>query len=65
MSIFFNFYPNTLYLHSSSNLNVINSLIAKGIYALDQYVRQDICDGCIVNERDYVGSISTLLEQKN
>ncbi|MEA5554500.1 hypothetical protein VB713_26560 [Anabaena cylindrica UHCC 0172] len=57
MSTFFNFYPNTLYLHSSSNPNVINSLIAKGIYALDQYVRQDIYDGCIRNERDYVSTL--------
>lgn len=31
--------------------------IAKGIYRLDQYIRQDICEGCIQNEVDYVSTL--------
>lgn len=54
---FFNFNPHNLYLHSRYNTNLINSLIAKGIYALDQYVRHDIYDGSIRDERDYVSTL--------
>ncbi|MFN6570705.1 hypothetical protein [Dendronalium sp. ChiSLP03b] len=46
MSNFFNFYSHPY-----------NSNIAKGIYILDQYVRQDICDGYIVSEPDYISTL--------
>lgn len=31
--------------------------IAQGIYILDQYIRQDICEGCIQSEVDYVSTL--------
>jgi hypothetical protein len=31
--------------------------IAQGIYSLDKYIRQDICEGCIQNEVDYVSTL--------
>ncbi|AFZ26613.1 hypothetical protein Cylst_4535 [Cylindrospermum stagnale PCC 7417] len=55
----FNFFNSYFYPYIQSNLNpdLISSLVAKSIYGLDQYIRQDICDGCIVNERDYVSTL--------
>lgn len=31
--------------------------MAQGIYILDQYIRQDICEGCIQSEVDYVSTL--------
>lgn len=46
MSDYFNFFSHPY-----------TSDIANGVYILDQYIRQDFCDGCVVSEPDYVSTL--------